>query len=64
MNTDTVTISLGTYNDMKAEIERLKKENKQKQIIKEVSPEWFHVLIPICFALFGIGIFMAVLNVF
>ncbi len=37
----TITVPLAMWDDLKAENERLKKENQAKTIIKEVKPDWF-----------------------
>jgi len=47
---ETVTISIETYEQMKAEIKRLKIENEEKTIYKQFLPDW--ALYSISFSLF------------
>lgn len=49
---ETVTIKLETYNEMKYELERLRKEVREKTIVKEVLPPIYGYL--------GMAIFVAI----
>lgn len=57
---ETVTLSLETYNDMKAKIERLEHENKQKQIA--VTPEWYRILTILSLGILGVALFIKILS--
>jgi hypothetical protein len=50
---ETVTISIETYEQMKAEIKRLKIENEEKTIYKQYLPDWaLYPIVSFCFLAF------------
>lgn len=51
---ETVTLSIQSYEKMKAEIAYLKEQVKQKTIIKEVQPTWWEITTLIAVAAVGV----------